>query len=1152
MSHQAVRFSFINWYLIGAKDINIKGSTAYVGPTGAGKSSLQDGVQMLLTGNNHNRLNLNGSASGKSGRSVLDYCLGWTKDASEGGKPMRESCESIISGVFRDGVTNEPVTVGIVLSARLGDQREEVLSRFIAPGFAFSVEDAKRRVGSNETIIPWSELVGIIRQKSPGFEEFKTSAEKFTSEMLRRMRSEGQPPNAKHFVRAFANALAFKPIFDPTQFVRDYILEQDDLDIERVRTSISTWQELEGLIETAEAKLGRINMISDKFRNWGRARVRAEGARLSSAVAELRRVAEDVRTYQDLAGQKEEDLLNERNVLVRRKQYIEEFDEEIRSKTILARTSGDAAFMRQIESEKTHAERELGVAQARLGKIKQAFGNLAQLMPIKAALTPRQARAIDAAKEGYNLINENANPAEMLKGRGETVQALLDEVLAIESLDAILHEKADQIGREVRELQAQIEQTETALSAGAKKGFLSSTATKLMATLERRGIDPVPLCDVVDVIDESWREAVEGLLGRAREAIIVPPERLDEAWDIMLADQDTFSGATLVATNAVGRMRFVNVEKGSILEAVSTDNEFAEAYLKSRIAGFIKAETEADMAKLERAGVMRNGKTKSGLGLSVNSKVRSYMLGKAAQQQSTEALRNELDEVRAAFNNKNATMRLLREAARIIPAAIDILRDGDGPFYLELNLKSGAHRIEELRSSHIKAAGDGGSAVLLDEIAYAEEQRKLYVDEIRDEIDPRIFDLQKDFANASAKLEGALESYKRAYKERQKAWTSISSPEVQKLLELDPEIDEPNAVARLRQVRDDLKRRGKDRSDHRAFLSGVRNEQKTIADNYEAEARREQSQSIRELAQYAAAWNTEVPQIDNESMTTGYVWVMAEKARLDGNELRKYRKECERAANEMRKLLKEDLLSRLAEKLVKVEHKLERLNSRLAVHHFTGQVYSFEWAVNGRFQKMHDLAMKSAASTDEGGLNLDAGDLAEAVQELESLIQGNEGTQKLADYREYFMFEIIMVSQDGSRTSMSTRAVKGSGGEAQAPFYVAMAASLSAAYFPGHMMGEPTGMGLAMFDEAFNKLDVPNTQALLNFYKDMGLQLMIAGPEDKRATFTEVLDTIVVVNKAPDGSGVYIDAEYPGELAKLGLASVNPDHGGVEAFRKVS
>jgi hypothetical protein len=83
-------------------------------------------------------------------------------------------------------------------------------------------------------------------------------------------------------------------------------------------------------------------------------------------------------------------------------------------------------------------------------------------------------------------------------------------------------------------------------------------------------------------------------------------------------------------------------------------------------------------------------------------------------------------------------------------------------------------------------------------------------------------------------------------------------------------------------------------------------------------------------------------------------------------------------------------------------------------------------------------------------------------------------------------------------------------------------------------------------------LDVPNTQTLLNLFGDMGLQLMIAGPEDKRATFTEVLDTIILVNKAPDGMSVYIDAEYPGDMAKLGLASINPDHGGIDAFRDAS
>jgi uncharacterized protein YPO0396 len=146
-----------------------------------------------------------------------------------------------------------------------------------------------------------------------------------------------------------------------------------------------------------------------------------------------------------------------------------------------------------------------------------------------------------------------------------------------------------------------------------------------------------------------------------------------------------------------------------------------------------------------------------------------------------------------------------------------------------------------------------------------------------------------------------------------------------------------------------------------------------------------------------------------------------------------------------------------------------------------------------------------------------------------------------------------MTDAAGGRTSLSSRAVKGSGGEAQAPFYVAIAASLASAYFPGHNgHGRPTGMGLALFDEAFNKLDVPNTQALLTFFKDMGLQLMIAGPEDKRATFTEVLDTIVLVNKSLDASTVYVDAEYPGMKAREALGEINPDHKGVEYFKQAS
>lgn len=297
-------------------------------------------------------------------------------------------------------------------------------------------------------------------------------------------------------------------------------------------------------------------------------------------------------------------------------------------------------------------------------------------------------------------------------------------------------------------------------------------------------------------------------------------------------------------------------------------------------------------------------------------------------------------------------------------------------------------------------------------------------------------------------------------------------------------------------------------------------------------------------------WQADVPEIDADNMTVGYVWAVSEKSRLERNELRKYREDCERAAKEMRRMLKEDLLARLAEKLIKVHHRIDTLNRLLERHRFTGQIYSLESHVNQAFARMHDLAMKIGGQQDGGDhVTLDDREIAEAAGELEGLIAGGEDTKLLADYRQYFTFEIIMTDRSGGRTTMSTRAVKGSGGEAQAPFYVLIAVSLASTYYPGHGSGRPTGMGLAMFDEAFNKLDVPNTQALLQFFTDMGLQLLIAGPEDKRATFTEVLDTIVLVNKNLEGTGVYIDAEYPGEAAKKALSDLNPDHRPLESFR---
>jgi hypothetical protein len=1146
MPYLLSRLCFQNWYLIGAKDIEIKGAAALIGPTGAGKSSIQDGVQTVITGANHNRLNLNASASGRSGRSVLEYCLGLTKDPSEGGKPLRENCETVLALVFRDQETQRPITVGIAMSARMGDSREDVLSRFIAPDYAYSVEEYKRRVNGRETIAPWADILENIRKKSPEMQEFRASAEKFTGEMLRIMRPDDQPPNPKHVLRAFSNGLAFKPIFDPTTFVREFILEPDQLDIDRVRTSIATWQELERVIQDIENKLRRVNRLSDRFRNWGRAKVRAEGARFNAAIADARRCAHDVRHYKALASTKSKDLATERNALGTRKQWVREYDEDLRAKNMIIQASGDGNLRRQLELEVQHTEREMKDAYARIGRIKAALSNIAQLAAVKNGLAPHHGRSIDAAKEAVNLLQDNGHNADVLRQKGEKLQSLVDEVSSIRALEVLLHENADQLAAEIRQLQADVELMETATSGG-QHAILSHTTNRLISALERRGMEPIPLCDVIEVLEPDWQESIESLIGRGREAIILPPENVDEAFEMMRREQDVYGGCTLVATNARNMTR-TTFNKGSVLEALATENQYAAAFLNDSIGGYQKAETEEDLRSM-RQGVMRNGKFRSGMRLSIPYKVKNLLFGKASRHQSSETLRNDLERSKALLKEKSSRLALLRDAARIVPTALDALADGEGPFHLEHSLQALSNRLADIRKHQAQDGKSTETAAILEEIKFIEEQRQLYLTEIEEEIEPRIEKLQEEAANARARLETSLESYVKAFKERQKTWSALTHPDVQKLLSLDPEIDEPDAVTLLKRIRADLRRDEEARSDPKAYLSGQRNSYKVVADNFESEVKREQSGVIREIAEYKAAWDINVPTIDHETMTTGYAWIMGEKARLETNELRRHQAACEKASKEMRRLLKEDLLSRLAEKLIKVDHKVERLNTLLTRYRVTGQTYALTFAVNQRFQKMHDLAMKVGMASDMDAVALDAEELTEAVGELESLIHGNEGTEKLADYREYFNFEIVMTDKSGSRTTMSSRAVKGSGGEAQAPFYVSFAASMNAAYYPGHSVGTPGGMGLVLFDEAFNKLDVPNTQTLLTLFRDMGLQLMIAGPEDKRATFTEVLDTIILVNKSPDGQSVYIDAEYPGELAKMGLASINPDHTGIEGFR---
>ena len=323
------------------------------------------------------------------------------------------------------------------------------------------------------------------------------------------------------------------------------------------------------------------------------------------------------------------------------------------------------------------------------------------------------------------------------------------------------------------------------------------------------------------------------------------------------------------------------------------------------------------------------------------------------------------------------------------------------------------------------------------------------------------------------------------------------------------------------------------------------------------------------LDNYLRDYGIDRPMSDEQPYSFDYNWTVWQHTKLSQNELREHKEMAEAAEREMYLTLKEDLLINLNGRFQKLDTQMKTLNRQLRRHKFTGQFYKFAKKPDPQYDRIRRLALEVGNNPDQAQAIIErrSGDLAlqAAMDELNEYLE-NTGGQGLEDYRNYFTFDLYMgqaTAEDDESLEiddtemrqnglirLSSRATVGSGGEGQAPFYIAIAASMALAYYPGgHPNGEPSGMGLVLFDEAFNKLDITTTQSLIRFFKDLGLQLILAAPEDKRPTFTEVLDCIVSVNKDEVNQVVHLDSEFPTPYAQEQIAAINPDHLGVEGFR---
>ena len=1121
------RISLVQWHLLQRADIDIVGNGAILGENRSGKSTLIDLIQTVMTGGAASLYRYNrsaGEASARSERTLQSYCLGRLDE----GVSLREQAVTHIAVTFEDFEGERPpVTLGLCVEASTRD-KPVVVGRYVAEGVradsALFVEaEADGAVRSAD----WS----VVRHRlevgcrAAGFElRRQTKARDFIREYMRLLFTKGQRTEPERFARAFVMALSFHQIPSVEAFVQTYLLEQDDIDIGELRASIQRYRQIQQDIHELEDRLTALRALKLQADDYEALLKREDIARSVERLAQVMeaggallqtlRDRRETATAQQRIG---EDLERCEAELASARDLVESLSAQIQSQG----GGGEEAFLKsEIKLAQKERAELLGRLQTRFAQAGRGAALLeqrAQLQPLKLGQLTQTLEQIQAQSQGVTPPDWPRDPAGM--------EGLLTAAATIarEKTEAVRHERDQRIS--AREgIRSELVTARAAL-AKAHQGAVSldSRTEALMAKLTALGMEPRAVCEVVGLTDESWRQAAEALLGRDREAVIVAPEHASRAVEILRGGRDAYRGCRVVNTRKL-QDATRQAPAGSLASIFESTDDLALAFVVQRTGSVRLAETQEDLMAGPRA-IMRDGAYNSGLIVEVLHP-QGLKIGRAAAGLMQARLTDEIGDLTAILAKHESNVAVIDDVLRRLEA----LAEPVDP----------AHRLDTLVYG----------------IAEVEERaadRTRRLDALAANVDPELERALKaarqrqDFAEAEkfdlGEQRGALKAKK---------------DEIERRLEGGEAQPGSRLCFKLRWKRYRQKVSLIAYSEVRVAYAAVRTGLKPdrIARDQAAEADRlvEQYRDVEatlraDIGRFRVRFGSALAP-EPQAKIVGVIspWLDDSIGVLEDNQLIHYRAQADRAAEEVSHLFRTSFVHELNGRFSGLRTEMRALNGALQSRPLHGEIYSIRHEVKPVFDALMRLARESETDEDVLAALFGRGEPrddkhAEALKEIERILQ--DETLDFAvyqDYRNYYSFELRMEDvASGRSVNFDRRRGVASGAELQVPFYVIIGAALSSIYHGRRSTsGVERGIGLAVFDEAFSKMDGSNQRILLDFYRDIGLQVLVAAPPEKRAVILENLDSLVDVYRV--GDDVTAESARIKPLVHETLRRANPRH----------
>lgn len=1047
------RIRLINWHIFSDNTIDFSGNLLVTGENGNGKSTLIDAIFFVLSGGEERCFN--SAANNESTRTLKSYLQ--CKIGTEGKENIREESNIVchIALEFFDEAEHKSHILGTII---------EIIESS-KPRFHFYIMN-NRNLQSLNFFDSEKQIIDYYvfkREYKNEFYELKNTLSGRRTDIAIFFKLS----NGNKYYNLLKKAIAFKPLNeDVSGFVNSFLLNEDNINVVSLQEELKSYHSISQTIDREQKKLDCLNAFIDKTDRY----LKNQKEIGFLKIIQCEETEDKIKDNIDKNKHKIKESIEKVEELARKEKTIEADLSDYR-KQRESLEENDIYKALKVKQDR------LNVAEGELTKYNQAIKDiedkLRKELPVIKMFDLIYNFSADIKNRNIALLNSH------IRNYCEEIDSIRDK-LAIEN--AKMQQKLTDTGNSITQIYKEIDE----INRG--KNNYDGKVTELIRLIKQhvkddkgKTIDVLPLCECIEIVEKEWTDAIEGYLNSQRFDLIINPSFFDSALKIYekYKSENKIYGIGIV--NSDGDFN-VNVEKDSLYSKIKVINPYAEGICKQILGRVIGVDNVTELKKYKTAITKTCMVYKNSTARNIDPKIfEKPFIGKDSVIKRKELLRTQLNDLTEQKNDVNREIGILKGKTDTIKLS-KLYDDAIQDYWAQ---EEDCNQIIEVLKAEIKSENKNPNILYIQDSIEKLRKKMIDLSEKEIQIRDKIYELNKE--------QGGLQS-------------QIDSSN----LSLQAKVNEKN----------DLISNLKDENEFYSFKREYNSCQMSVEEQiYKRVNSNNANRGVIQsgMNEYSSTYNKNL----SPDLNCGEDFI-AEYNRISNSDIVSLKAQADNAYKNALNSFNENFIRKLQEKLKNAKDEIDAINKNLKKHPFGREEEVYQFIIKESFDmEMREYAriIMSGKDIEQKDLfteTLDRKDMATMQELFNKIASGDNATSaekslaKYLDYREYRQYDIQIKNCRDEISYFSKIHKDKNGGETQTPFYVIIGSCFEELIKKDE---KKFSACIVVFDEAFNNMDEPRIITLMNFYKELNIQLLIVVPTNRAYALIPYVDTAVALRK---------------------------------------